>query len=105
MEPHDLDRDDDATLREALRAWRAPGAPPSLRARVIGERRPWWHWPLTGSIRIPAPAVIVALAVLAVWMLARGSDAVPPASGAGPAVSLADFAPLPELAPRIIGEQ
>jgi hypothetical protein len=93
-------------LSHALRTWRAPGAPASLRARVMGERRRWWQWLLTGSIRIPAPAAIAALVLLTAWLYARtpAAPTIPPPRSQAP-VTLADFTPVPALVPRIVGEQ
>jgi hypothetical protein len=95
-------RDDDRELSTLLQTWQAPEPPPTLRQRVIRERRPRWHWLLTGSIRIPVP-IAVAAALLVVWVFTREPRAVPDPPG-GPTVSLADFEPVPEIDLRIVGE-
>ncbi len=72
------DRHDDAQLRGLLREWQVPDAPASLAQRVLEAQRVlgsrvkparWWHFLLSGYIRVPVP-VACALAVLlsvAMW--------------------------------------
>jgi hypothetical protein len=62
MEPLNTPINDDE-LKHALQQWRAPNAPASLERRVLPSE-PWWRWLLTGSIRVPVPALIAAAAVL-----------------------------------------
>ena len=92
-------------LRDLLREWSVPGAPPSLDRRILNGRRPerhsWWRFLLAGSIRIPLPAVLGLAAVL-VWMaviLVRRPAAPPEAPAA---VSLVDFRPVNDLNVRVI---
>ena len=66
MEPSD-DRD----LTHLLREWKAPGAPATLRARVIGRPLPWWRWLFAGTIRVPVPVVVAVALLLAVWAYTR----------------------------------
>jgi hypothetical protein len=84
----------DDQLNEFLREWKAPGAPDYLEARIF-QRPAWWKWLLTGSIRVPVPAVLGLLIVLAgiVWAMHK-----PAAANNG----IADFQPVKELKPRVI---
>lgn len=95
---------DERELSRMLREWKAPGAPPTLRDRVMGGREAWWRWLLTGTIRIPVPVGVAAVLLLSAWMLLSGSDATPPAAEA-PSVSLADFQPVAEFEPVVVGGQ
>ena len=45
-----MENDDGRKFRELLQEWRVPGVPKSLDERVLGLRRPWWTFLLTGSI-------------------------------------------------------
>ena len=103
MEPLD-DRDLDLLLAE----WKAPGAPATLRARVLPQRQRWWRWLLTGTIRIPVPVGVLTVLVAAVWIY-LATTSRPPAEvnespGSAPVVSLADFEPVDRVEPRIVGE-
>jgi hypothetical protein len=96
MEP--LDEDE---LNHLLRKWEAPSAPPSLKQRVFPAQRPWLSWLLTGSIRIPVPALVAAAIVIALWI--HHSRPAPPAHVAAPgSVSLADFQPVQQLQPVLV---
>ena len=75
MEPND-----DSKLRGLLREWRAPEPPASLEERVLGPRRGWWRFLLSGYIRVPAPLAIC----LALLMIAAAWRAVRPAATTGP---------------------
>lgn len=57
---------DDQELNRLLREWRAPDAPPDLRA----PRAPasWLRWLVSGSIRVPVPAALTALLVGVAWI-------------------------------------
>ena len=94
----------DNELNQLLAKWEAPKAPPSLASKVLPASKPWWNWLATGSIRIPVPIGLVILAALViVWMYSAGSSrqaAHPPATGS---VSIADFQPVKQLEPRVIG--
>jgi len=93
----------DDELRDLLRQWEAPAAPPHLESRIFAgpRRQPWYEWLLTGSIRVPVPALVALLAILSavVAVLPRRSQPLP-----APAreVRLSDFQPVSELKPRII---
>jgi len=92
---------DDAKLSELLREWRAPDAPQSLDARVLGARKMWWSFLLTGSIRVPVPVgVAIAATLLAMAAaLVRQRPAEPVTSS----ISLVDFRPVEDLNVRVIG--
>lgn len=98
MEP--LDEDE---LNQLLRQWEAPAAPPSLRQRVFPEQqKSWWSWLLTGTIRVPVPAVVAVAIVVALWI--HYSRQAPPVRVSQPgSVSLADFRPVQQLKPVVIG--
>jgi hypothetical protein len=86
------ERENDPKLSELLKEWQIPGAPPSLDLRVLGTPKKWWHFLLTGSIRLPMPVAVAIAAVLLVmaFALARERAAQPQASF----VNLADFQPV-----------
>ena len=89
---------DDDELNHLLRKWEAPPAPPSLKQRVFSAHKSWLSWLLTGSIRIPVPAVVAAVIVIALWI--HYSKPAAPAHVAAPgSVSLADFQPVKQLEP------
>lgn len=93
----------DNELRDLLRQWEAPEAPPHLERRIFAEppKQPWYRWLLTGSIRIPVPALVLLLLVLSAltYILPRGRR--PPLATA-PELKLSDFQPVAEVKPRII---
>jgi len=91
----------DRELDGLLQQWQAPGAPPSLRAKVLPRSISWWRWLLMGTIRIPVPlgiALLVALAVFLYFRPLNRSETMQP----GTSVSLGDFQPVKQLEPRII---
>lgn len=97
MEP--LDEDE---LNQLLRKWEAPSTPPSLRQRVFPPKTSCVSWLLTGSIRIPVPAVVAAAIVIALWI--HYSRPAAPAHVAAPgSVSLTDFQPVRQLEPVLVG--
>src|SRR5687768_250203 len=89
-------------LSELLQRWQAPGAPPSLRKRLLPKSPSLWRWLLTGSIRIPVPAGLAALVLLAFWFLA-GEKPAPPVAQPERSINLADFQPVRQLEPTIVG--
>ncbi len=91
---------DDPKLSELLKEWQVSGAPPSLDARVLGTRKRWWSFLITGSMRVPVP-VGVALAAILLAMAAALVRQRAPAPVAS-AVSLVDFRPVEDLNVRVI---
>jgi len=96
---------DDRELDRILRQWPAPGAPPSLRAKVVAQPSHWWQWLTTGTIRVPVPVGIAILLAVAALLYFRTYLPTPERQVAQPAksVSLADFQPVKQLEPRVIG--
>jgi len=93
---------DEKALTELLQRWKAPGAPASLRKRLAPKPPSLRHWLLKGSIRIPVPVGLAAIILLALWMWA-GEKPSPPVAQPGRSINLADFQPVRELEPRIVG--
>jgi hypothetical protein len=94
----------DDELNQLLQRWKAPEAPASLAAKVLPQRTPWW----SGSIRIPIPvALAIAAAVVMLWVFSSGSTGgsarKPIEQPAAGSVSIADFQPVRQLEPRVIG--
>lgn len=90
----------DQEMNEILREWKAPEAPPDLEEKVWARRRRLgWRWLLTGSIRIPVPAFVLAAIVLVALFFAVRRPAPHVATQTG----LAGFQPVKEFAPRIVG--
>ena len=113
---------DDRELSEILHQWEAPGAPPTLRERVLPARqtakKTIWRWLLTGTIRVPVPVGVAAGILLAFWIYSSvatktpenflgdpGGNSQPVSSPQARPVTLADFQPVAQLQPRIVGEQ
>lgn len=100
-----MEHGEDRELRELLREWSVPDAPPSLDRRVLGGcqagREVWWRFLLTGSIRIPVPVGLAFVAVLVVLLggLMRQRPAPAPTP---PTVSLVEFRPVSDLNVRVI---
>ena len=88
-------------LNRLLQQWKAPNAPKNLKPPGT---RPWWNWLFTGTIRVPVPVGVAIVLALAVWIYSRESSSKPAiqAPAARP-VSIADFQPVKELQPRVIG--
>ena len=102
MEPFEHRQLEDSELREILGAWKAPPTPPDLGRRILRRRSTWRRWFLTGSIRVPVP-LGAAVLLLGVWGYGRvtsPSVAVPEPVP----VSLADFRPVAQLEPRVVGD-
>ena len=91
---------DDPKLSELLREWHAPGAPQSLDARVLGPRKMWWSFLLTGSIRVPVP---VGVAIAATLLAMAAALVRQPAAPVASPISLVDFRPVDDLNVRVIG--
>jgi hypothetical protein len=95
---------DDNELNQLLRKWEASSAPATLRQRIFPQQKSWLSWLLTGSIRIPVPAAIAAAALIALWIHYSHPVNPPRASERG-SVSLADFQPVRQLEPVLVGGQ
>jgi hypothetical protein len=103
---------DDRELNHLLKQWKAPATPASIHSivkgghRVLPRRAPWWRWLFVGAIRVPVPVMVAIVAVVALLFYFRTSDKPKPepqnASQPG-TVSLADFQPVRQLEPRVIG--
>jgi hypothetical protein len=63
----------DDELKHALQQWKAPDAPASLERKVLGElpAEAWWRWLLTGSVRVPVPALIAAAVFVVAFYAVR----------------------------------
>lgn len=90
-------------LDELLRMWQAPHVPASLNTKVLGRasRLSWWRWLLSGTIRVPVPAGVLAIAIVmfsVYWAVSSRWTAEKP----GQTVTLSDFQPVKQLQPRII---
>ena len=97
---------DDRELDKLLRQWQAPGAPPTLHAKVLPRPSQWWRWLATGTIRIPVPvgiAILLAVAALLYFRTYLPTAERPTAIQPAKSVSLADFQPVKQLEPRVIG--
>ena len=89
----------DDELKSLLRTWQAPPAPPTLRAAVLRERRPFWQWLWSGEVRMPVPVLLSVLVLTAGWMAYWGTT---PPRRVLEAVSLTDFEQVKKLEPRIV---
>lgn len=97
---------DDPQLSKLLREWKVEDAPASLEERVLGVRKPWWSFLLSGSMRVPMPVALAFVAVLVamgIALLRERSAPVPSRSAS--AFNLVDFRPVEEFQVRIIGRQ
>ena len=96
---------DDRELNRILQQWQAPGAPPSLRVKVLPHSSQWWQWLTKGTIRVPVPVGIAAVLALAAFLYFVRTPAAEQPTAIQPAksVSLADFQPVKQLEPRVIG--
>ena len=92
---------DDRELDRILQQWQAPGAPPSLSAKVLPPSQ-WWQWLTKGTIRVPVPVGIALLLAIAAFLYFRVPEK-PVATQPARSVSLSDFQPVKQLEPRIIG--
>jgi hypothetical protein len=107
-----MDPFDDRDLSRLLREWKAPDAPPTLRQGLRrgaplgppdGPSSPWWRWLFAGTIRVPVPVAMGVALLLVVWAYTR-LPAPTPFAEPEPTVSLADFEPVRQLEPRVVGE-
>jgi hypothetical protein len=95
-----MENDEDRKFRELLKEWRVPDRPRSLDKRVLGWRKPWWAFLLTGSIRVPVP---VGLALAGILLAMTGAlfreRTAEPVAGS---VSLVEFRPVSDVHVRVI---
>ena len=94
---------DDRELNELLQRWQAPAAPPRLQEKLAPpspSRR--WRWLLTGSVRIPVPVGLAAIAAFIVWMLIGRTTPPVPVTQPAASMTLADFQPVRQLEPKIV---
>jgi quercetin dioxygenase-like cupin family protein len=77
---------DDQELNRLLREWKAPDAPPDLRPRRARGSR--LRWLVSGTFRMPVPAALAALLLVALWItstrlgpMSTPETAAPRASG------------------------
>ena len=63
---------DDSQLSQLLREWKVE-TPRSLEERVLGVRKPWWKFLLSGYIRVPVPIALclIVLMMAGVWRQSR----------------------------------
>ncbi len=97
---------DDRELNHLLQQWKAPAAPVTIEQRVLPRPESWWRWLFVGAIRVPVPVALAMVAVLALLFYFRTPDKpkpVPQNASQSGAVSLADFQPVRQLEPRVIG--
>ena len=96
------------STRGEAAGWPADVSAQAERAKVEARPARRWRgaaaWLLTGSIRVPVPAVAVLLVLLA-WLTAgRLLPFMPVGLSSERPVSLADFQPAAEMKVRIVGE-
>jgi hypothetical protein len=63
----------------------------------------WWQWLTKGTIRVPVPVGIAAVLALAAFLYFFRTGERPTAAQPAKSVSLADFQPVKQLEPRVIG--
>jgi hypothetical protein len=93
-------------LKQLTSAWKAPDAPEHLHQQIFGATQsPWWAWLFTGNIRVPVPAC-VALVLLLAWLAFDRQPevaSVPAPSSNVETVTLADFRPAAEIQVKLVG--
>ena len=97
-----MEPDRDPKLSELLREWEVGGAPQSLEERVLGRRRHWWQFLVSGTIRVPVPVGLLAVAALVVLAVLAVRDRARPEGTPGTVVSLRNFRPVDQPTVRII---
>jgi hypothetical protein len=93
---------DENELNQLLRKWEGPPAPPALKQRVLATRRSKWRWLFTGSIRVPVPVLLALVLLVALWVH-YSKPRVNPTVAKPATVSLADFQPVRQLDPVLVG--
>jgi hypothetical protein len=94
---------DEKELNHLLQQWKAPATPASIEQRVLSRTEPWWHWLIAGTIRVPVPVGVAILAALALLLYFGTSGTPRRMQEPAKVVSLADFQPVRQLEPRVIG--
>lgn len=89
---------DDRDLKRLLEKWRTPEMPADLEKTIFPQPTPWWKWPVSGQVRLPAPVALAGLALLA-WSLFRPAPLPVPATPRE--IDVVDFQPVTNLNPRI----
>jgi hypothetical protein len=93
---------DENELKQLLRKWEAPPAPPTLEQRVLPPQKGlWWKWLWSGSVRVPVP-VAIAVAVVVVFWIYYTRPANVPQIAQPETVSLSDFKPVRQLEPVLV---
>ena len=90
----------DSELNEYLAQWEAPAAPGGMKPPRLETSR-WLHWLMHGTIRVPVPAGLAAMVILAIavyWAVSVRPTATAPVR----TVTLSDFEPVKQIEPRII---
>ena len=92
----------DNELDDLLSQWRIPPTPETLGEKLFPQanRLSWWHWLLSGTIRVPVPVGLAGIALLiglGFTAIHRHEDQVPHRP-----MTIADFQPVKQLKPRII---
>jgi len=102
-------RDDE--LKELLKSWQAPEAPPSLERSTWERWRPrrpaaLLAWLLTGTVRIPVPVcgLVAAALIMSVGVALRPAPPVVQSHPQLVPVSIGDFRPVQELTMRVVRE-
>src|SRR5262245_23221284 len=90
---------DENELKQLLRKWTAPSAPPTLEQRVLPQKGSSWKWLWSGSVRVPVPVAIALAVVVVFWIYYSRPANVPAQPGT---VSLADFKPVQQLEPVLV---
>jgi hypothetical protein len=101
-----MEPDRDPQLSALLGEWRAPDAPPSLDAQVLGRTRSPLQFLLRGHIRVPIPVCVAIVAALVIMAFLTGREQRPAApQPSHPVFNLRDFQPVQDAQVRVIRRQ
>ena len=96
-----MEHDNDPQLKRLLHEWRAPDAPDTLDARVLGRPKPWWRSLISLRVRVPLP-VAIAFSVVLVWFaVLTAVDRAKRVEQAGTVDDLRGFQPVNSINVRI----